>query len=70
MSEMPTLSTYLEPSHLALAAQVEQFALREIEPRAAEQPDYIPQAFDFLRRMAGEGLLRYVVPAAYGGVHP
>ncbi|MBI3933124.1 MAG: acyl-CoA dehydrogenase family protein [Acidobacteria bacterium] len=70
MTETPALSTYLEPSHISLAEQVEQFAAREIEPRAAEQTDYIPQAFDFLKRMAGAGLVRYVVPAAYGGVHP
>ena len=70
MPETPTLNTYLEPSHISLAEQVEQFAQREIEPRSAEQTDYIPQAFDFLKRMATEGLVRYVVPAAYGGVHP
>ena len=70
MPETPTLSTYLDPSHIALVERVEQFALREIEPRAAEQADYIPQAFDFLKRIAAEGLVRYVVPAAYGGVHP
>lgn len=70
MPETPTLNTYLEPSHISLSDQVERFANREIEPRSAEQADYIPQAFDFLKRMAAEGLVRYVVPQAYGGVHP
>ncbi|MBI2820151.1 MAG: acyl-CoA dehydrogenase family protein [Acidobacteria bacterium] len=70
MPETPMLSTYLDPSHISLDEQVEQFASREIEPRSTEQADYIPQAFDFLKRMASEGLLRYVAPAAYGGVHP
>jgi acyl-CoA dehydrogenase len=61
---------YLEPSHVALAEQVEAFATREIEPRAAERADYIPQALDFLKRMAAEGLTRYVVPEAHGGIFP
>ena len=70
MPETPAFSTYLDPAHLALAERAEAFASREIEPRAAEQADYIPQALDFLKRIAAEGLARYVVPQAYGGVHP
>jgi len=69
MPETPHLTTYLDPAHIALADAVEQFAIREIEPHSAEQADYIPQALDFLKRIAAEGLVRYVVPAAYGGVH-
>ena len=42
----------------------------EIEPRSAEQPDTIAQALDFVKRLAAARLLRYVVPQAYGGVHP
>src|SRR3990170_5099147 len=64
-----TDSTFFEQEHRALMAQVDSFVNAEIEPRSAEQPDYIAQAFDFIRRMAAQGLLRYVVPQAYGGVH-
>lgn len=70
MPETPHLSTYFDPAHNALADEVEQFAMREIEPHSAEQANYLPQALDFLKRIAAAGLVRYVVPAAYGGVHP
>ncbi|MBI4464348.1 MAG: acyl-CoA dehydrogenase family protein [Acidobacteria bacterium] len=65
-----THSTFFDEEHRALMAQVEKFVSEQIEPRSAEQADYIAQAFDFVRRMAAQGLLRYVVPEAYGGVHP
>ena len=63
-------NVFFDPEHTALQAEVEEFARTEIEPRSAEQPDYIAQAFDFVRRLAARGLLRYVVPQAHGGVHP
>ena len=65
-----TDSTFFEQEHRVLMAQVDSFVNAEIEPRSAEQPDYMAQAFDFVRRMATHGLLRYAVPQAYGGVHP
>ena len=65
-----TKSIFFEEEHQTLITQVEEFARAEIEPRSAEQPDYMAQARDFIRRLAGQGLLRYVVPRAYGGVHP
>jgi acyl-CoA dehydrogenase len=64
------LNPHLEPSHTSLGEQVEQFASREIEPRSTEQADYVAQALDFLKRIAGVGLLRYAVPQAFGGAHP
>jgi len=64
-----TLAAYLEPEHHALTEEVESFARAEIEPRSAEEPDYLRQAFDFLERMARRGLLRYTVPGPYGGLH-
>ena len=70
MPETTTLNNYFEPSHISLSEEAEQFARREIEPRAAEQADYLPQAHDFLKRIADHGLLRYVVPQAFGGAHP
>src|SRR3990172_8919958 len=65
-----TNSIFFEEEHQTLITQVEEFARAEIEPRSAEQPDYMAQAHDFIRRLAGQDLLRYVVPRAYGGIHP
>jgi acyl-CoA dehydrogenase len=70
MPESQGYRSFLEDSHVALAERAEQFAAREIEPRSTEQADYIPQALAFLKRMAAEGLARYVVPQSYGGIFP
>ena len=70
MSETMSYTSLLESQHLALSEELEQFCNQEIEPRSAEQPDYISQARDFLRRLAARGLLRYVVPQACGGIYP
>jgi acyl-CoA dehydrogenase len=63
-------SQFLDPVHLELAARVDQFARAQIEPRSAEESDYIAQARELLKRSAAEGLLRYVAPSPYGGLHP
>ncbi|MBI2815602.1 MAG: acyl-CoA dehydrogenase family protein [Acidobacteria bacterium] len=61
---------FLEQAHLELAARVDQFARAQVEPRSTEEPDYITQARELLKRIAAEGLLRYVAPSPYGGLHP
>ena len=61
--------TLFDPEYEALARRVEDFSAAALEPRSAEQRDYIAQALDLLRLLAKEGLARYVVPASYGGVH-
>jgi acyl-CoA dehydrogenase len=61
---------FLNEEHERLAAEIEAFAGAEVEPRAAESPDYTAQALDFLRRLAQAGFLRHVVPRNYGGLQP
>ncbi len=70
MPILRSVTPYLEGEHRVLSGELEDFARNEIEPRSAESPDYTTQARDFLRRLAEEGLLRLVVPRAYGGLHP
>ncbi|MBZ5503064.1 MAG: acyl-CoA dehydrogenase family protein, partial [Acidobacteriia bacterium] len=53
-----------------LAQRVEAFSRAKVDPRSAEEEDYIAQGLALLRLLAQEGLTRYVVPAAYGGMHP
>jgi acyl-CoA dehydrogenase len=61
---------FLEEAHCQLMAEVEEFAQSEVAPRSEEVPDYRAQALDFVKRLAAQGLLRYVVPKAHGGVYP
>ena len=63
-------ATFLEHEHLELARQVDQFAQVAIAPFSEEQVDYISQGISFLKQLAQEGLLRYVVSRPYGGFHP
>lgn len=59
---------FLIEEHHELASAVKQLAEREIEPRALEDEREEERAREFVRLMAAEGLLRYVVPQAYGGM--
>jgi acyl-CoA dehydrogenase len=58
---------FFTPEHQALAARVEEFARTRIAPCAAEETDYLAQGIEFLKWIAQEGLLGYVVPGPYGG---
>lgn len=71
MVSLPMASTtFLEAEHLALAEQVEEFARAKIASRPAEESDYLAQSLDFVKQLAGAGLLRYTVPRAFGGCLP
>ena len=63
-------NSFLEPAHLELAEAVEAFALAEVEPISAEQPDTNVHALEMLRRVSAAGWVRHTVPAAYGGISP
>ncbi len=63
-------ATFLTPEHQALAARVEEFARTRISPGADDESNYIAQGIEYLKWIAAEGLLGYVVPSAYGGIHP
>ena len=69
-SKMTVPPTLFDPAYEGLAQRVEDFSRAKIDPRSAEEEDYIAQGLALLRLLAQEGLARYVVPAAYGGVHP
>ncbi len=60
---------FLDDFHKALAAEVDAFCRDEVEPHSGERSNYSEQAIDFVRRLAGAGLLRHVVPLAHGGLH-
>lgn len=63
-------ANFLDPEHQELVARVEQFARAKIAPRSAEESDYISQGIEFLKQIADEGLVGYVVPGTYGGIYP
>lgn len=69
-SKMTVPPTLFDPEYEGLAQRVEAFSRAKVDPRSAEEEDYIAQGLALLRLLAQEGLTRYVVPAAYGGMHP
>src|SRR5690348_4256906 len=58
-----------DEEHRLLAERLDSFARSEIEPRAIERGDTNAHALDVLHCLANEGLLRYVVPREWGGLH-
>ncbi|MCI0340742.1 MAG: acyl-CoA dehydrogenase family protein [Planctomycetales bacterium] len=69
MTDVPTIRAFLEERHVALAAEAEGFAAREIAPLPAPADDAAArtQAREILRKLGRAGLIRHAVPAAYGG---
>jgi acyl-CoA dehydrogenase len=61
-----SLPPFVDPEHLELARNVEQFA-SQIASSPAEERDYVTRAKEDLRRIADAGLTRYTVPREYGG---
>src|SRR5215216_1406550 len=57
ISQLP----FFTPEHRDLAQSVAQFVAQEIEPRAAVEEDVENVARDFVRLLAGAGLLTYAV---------
>ncbi|MEN3325437.1 MAG: acyl-CoA dehydrogenase [Acidobacteriota bacterium] len=57
ISQLP----FFTPEHRDLAQSVAQFVAQEIEPRAAVEEDVENVARDFVRLLAGAGLLKYAV---------
>jgi len=57
ISQLP----FFTPEHRDLAQSVAQFVEQEIEPRAAVEEDVENAARDFVRLLAGAGLLKYAV---------
>jgi len=57
ISQLP----FFTPEHRDLAQSVAQFVAQEIEPRAAVEEDVENAARDFVRLLAGAGLLKYAV---------
>jgi len=57
ISQLP----FFTPEHRDLAQSVAQFVAQEIEPRAAVEEDVENAAKDFVRLLAGAGLLKYAV---------
>lgn len=57
ISQLP----FFTPEHRDLAQSVAQFVAQEIEPRAAVEEDVESAARDFVRLLAGAGLLKYAV---------
>jgi len=57
ISQLP----FFTPEHRDLAQSVAQFVAQEIEPRAAVEENVEDAARDFVRLLAGAGLLKYAV---------
>jgi len=57
ISQLP----FFTPEHRDLAQSVTQFVTQEIEPRAAVEEDVENAAREFVRLLAGAGLLKYAV---------
>jgi acyl-CoA dehydrogenase len=57
ISQLP----FFTPEHRDLAQSVAQFVAQEIEPRAAVEEDVENAAREFVRLLAGAGLLKYAV---------
>jgi len=57
ISQLP----FFTPGHRDLAQSVAQFVAQEIEPRAAVEENVEDAARDFVRLLAGAGLLKYAV---------
>ncbi len=66
-SQVAPASFFLTPDHQALAERVEKFSRDRIALTSAPEKHYIAEAIDNLKEIAGEGLLRYVVPGSHGG---
>lgn len=54
--------------HRQLASTLKLFVERQVEPRTDEDERQEERARELVQVMASEGLLRYVVPQAYGGL--
>lgn len=61
---------FFEPHHDELALAVRAFAAQELELHAQRDEHERERARELVRLMATEGLLRYVAPAAWGGLWP
>jgi acyl-CoA dehydrogenase len=61
---------FFEERHRTLAQELSSWAAREVEPmaRGEDEDDVDAACRDLVRRLGAGGWLRYVVPAAYGGV--
>jgi acyl-CoA dehydrogenase len=66
-----TVAAFLEPRHLALAVELDEFVSRQIVPLPAPGDDAAAraQARELLTLLGGGGWLRWGVPAEHGG-HP
>ena len=64
------MTAFLDADLRQLRAHARAFAASEIEPLAAQEDGSDEGARECLRRLAGSGLLREVVPAAYDGARP
>lgn len=64
------LLPFFTEKHRELESIVRQFAERDVAPRAVEDEHEEARARELVRLMASAGLLRYVVPEAYGGLSP
>ncbi len=61
---------FFTEKHQELESAVRQFAERDVAPRAVEDEHEEARARELVRLMASAGLLRHVVPEAYGGFSP
>ena len=61
MDRLITQLPFFTPEHRNLAQTVAQFVAQEIEPRAAGEENVEEAARDFVRLLAGAGLLKYAV---------
>lgn len=59
---------FFDVHHRELADKVEKFASEEVDPIFAKA-DETSAARTMVKKLGGAGFLRYVVPAAFGGVH-
>ncbi len=69
MPDTTTIRPFLEPEHLAVAAELDVFATERIEPLGAVEDDAAGrvQAGEVLRRLGEAGWAAYAVPAGHGG---
>ena len=64
------MTAFLDEDLRTLRARARAFAASEIEPLAAKEDGSDAAAVECMRRLAGSGLLRQVVPEAFGGARP
>ena len=59
---------FFDHDHLALRSRARAWAERELFTAAGHESDLEASARGYVRQLAEEGFLRYLVPAAYGGM--